>query len=510
MPQFKYTYDIALDFLNGKVNSTGLTKEINDSTIVVALDYVGTSDGYCDVFFKGALSDGYKSTLDGIVGAHAGNSTATPDGFVLQSSASVDLPTADGLQIPEGTTSLLMAGKNSGAGKILSCGPSGEVCVTSIPGTKEYHSVQIKAAALPAELTSGNSGNYTVGTKTLTLTVNGAAESAVFPTRAATAGTSVSSAAAGTANGPRNKLKVAIDGGALTEISIAEDLTTGAAIADSLQTQIVANVPNGTGVTVDYNTTNLGRYTVTSGTTGPSSTVVLIKGRDSFAELAGLGVAHGGAESTGYAINTYSAQEVATEIASNVASLVATANENDKVVLATLDRGASKSILITAGGANDELGFSTTQVNGIDGGASTAMNVDGSTTIKSFSVPKHSSRIFQVRRLIVKIVDDLGTMKKFGGLGELTNGVQIRFRLDVGEPYEWANWKNNSDVSVRAHTWNLISDADDSNNEYMIAQFDLLEGFRLDPSREDEILFRVRDNLTTIVSFEAWAEGVLL
>lgn len=72
MPATKYTYSIQNDFPNHKVATDRLTQEIQQSAIVIALDYISTSGDNCDIWFKDALSVGDVTILDGIVAAHSG------------------------------------------------------------------------------------------------------------------------------------------------------------------------------------------------------------------------------------------------------------------------------------------------------------------------------------------------------------------------------------------------------------------------------------------------------
>ena len=68
----KYTYNIAADFPNSKVDPTRLTSEIQSSGISSALDYIGISAGLCETWFKTDLSSKDKDTLDGLVSVHTG------------------------------------------------------------------------------------------------------------------------------------------------------------------------------------------------------------------------------------------------------------------------------------------------------------------------------------------------------------------------------------------------------------------------------------------------------
>lgn len=74
----KYDYTIATAFPNALVDSDRLKQEIQASAIVTALDYIGTADGVCSIWFKAALSGGDQTVLDGIVAAHSGAPFAQP------------------------------------------------------------------------------------------------------------------------------------------------------------------------------------------------------------------------------------------------------------------------------------------------------------------------------------------------------------------------------------------------------------------------------------------------
>lgn len=67
-----YDFSISSDFPNGKVETTRLTSEIQTSSIVTALDYIGTADDSCSIWFKAELSVEDEATLDAIVSSHSG------------------------------------------------------------------------------------------------------------------------------------------------------------------------------------------------------------------------------------------------------------------------------------------------------------------------------------------------------------------------------------------------------------------------------------------------------
>lgn len=69
----KYTYSITNDFPNSAVDTHRLQHEITaGSDIITALDYINSSTGYCDVWFKADLSQDGVATLSGIVASHSG------------------------------------------------------------------------------------------------------------------------------------------------------------------------------------------------------------------------------------------------------------------------------------------------------------------------------------------------------------------------------------------------------------------------------------------------------
>lgn len=76
MPQSNYNYTISVDFPNGKVDSSRLANEIRSSQIVIALDYIGTANDTCSIWFKDTLSLDDETTLNSIVANHSGESLA--------------------------------------------------------------------------------------------------------------------------------------------------------------------------------------------------------------------------------------------------------------------------------------------------------------------------------------------------------------------------------------------------------------------------------------------------
>ncbi len=68
----KYEYNVANDFLNGKVVIDRLNQEIGESSITTAIDYIASDDITCDIWFKETLSGADATALTTIVALHDG------------------------------------------------------------------------------------------------------------------------------------------------------------------------------------------------------------------------------------------------------------------------------------------------------------------------------------------------------------------------------------------------------------------------------------------------------
>ena len=74
MAQTKYTYSIATDTANAKIDGGSLKLEIGNSDIVIAVDHINTNTDVLDIFMKDSLSVNDKTTLDNTVSLHNGDS----------------------------------------------------------------------------------------------------------------------------------------------------------------------------------------------------------------------------------------------------------------------------------------------------------------------------------------------------------------------------------------------------------------------------------------------------
>jgi hypothetical protein len=85
MAQTSYQYSIANDTLNGLVNTGKIQDEIQNSAIIIALDYINTEGDNLNIYFKDALSSGDKTILDSLIASHDGIKTVVNEVVELSS-----------------------------------------------------------------------------------------------------------------------------------------------------------------------------------------------------------------------------------------------------------------------------------------------------------------------------------------------------------------------------------------------------------------------------------------
>jgi len=84
-----YIYSVTDDFPLGLVNTDNLSKEISQSAIITALDYITTSGDTINIIFKATLSTGDKTILDGDTVAPAGGLIADHNIVVAEVTSTV-------------------------------------------------------------------------------------------------------------------------------------------------------------------------------------------------------------------------------------------------------------------------------------------------------------------------------------------------------------------------------------------------------------------------------------
>ncbi len=195
---------------------------------------------------------------------------------------------------------------------------------------------------------------------TLIVNPDGAGDDTV--TFAATSGTSVSDGGSTDISAEVDtKFLISVDGDEAEEVTLAlAGLTSGALIATELQTKIQALGGNKAAVTVAFGD---GNYTVTSGTAGSASAVVITDApAGNIAEELKLGVANGGTETagTGDAANiaAATAAEVAAAITAKATGWSATALLGAVVIASSLSGLLSSLVVNAASTADTVLGIS--------------------------------------------------------------------------------------------------------------------------------------------------------
>lgn len=110
----QYTFTISTDFPNAKAAPDRLTREIQQSPIVIALGYIDTGGDVCDVWFKDVLSEEDDDRLSTLIAEHSGE--RLPDQAVDENGnpivrifgdSAVGLPVVQVLDIPDAANVLL-------------------------------------------------------------------------------------------------------------------------------------------------------------------------------------------------------------------------------------------------------------------------------------------------------------------------------------------------------------------------------------------------------------------
>jgi len=206
----------------------------------------------------------------------------------------------------------------------------------------------------PATLLGLKTGPFNLGTDGLTfvVTVDGVEDTATFN---CAAGTSVSGASPSTdiTGEVDTKFKIAVDGGAAAEVTLDKaGKDDGTKIAAEMQTKIRALGGAAANVTVAFGS---GVYTITSGTKGTGSSIVVTPAASgSITEELKIGVAGGGTETAGTGDFVNAAAATVAEV---VAVLNADLGDIAAAAADTATTGSDSSIVIGAGTANTVLGF---------------------------------------------------------------------------------------------------------------------------------------------------------
>lgn len=124
----KYTFSIADDFPNARVNPSTLQDQVRASAIVTALDFIGTEGDACDIWFKADLSGGDQTLLASVVAAHDG--AETPD------APRVQLTDRNGAPLPLATDGKLFVLPNIFPGE----------CILTFSGAEDSETTPLEGA----------------------------------------------------------------------------------------------------------------------------------------------------------------------------------------------------------------------------------------------------------------------------------------------------------------------------------------------------------------------------
>ena len=209
------------------------------------------------------------------------------------------------------------------------------------------------------------------------------------------------------------------------------------------------------------------------------------------------------------AADSYWAFEVVSELDSQITDTLNSVTAGGKIDIQTVAGGASASLEVTAGGANTALQFPTTLTTGVTGSGSDDMTVDGSSSSVRYAIDP-PSLTFVVQKLEFFIRDDGATLKRWGGLNELTNGVKIQLKPENTELISDVEVTTNADLITQADDGEIVADAFDTGGQDLVkAVFDFGSGFRVVPGGSSNVYVTVQDNLTAIDQMYVRARGVI-
>lgn len=382
----------------------------------------------------------------------------------------------------------------------------------SSPGQREFLAKYAVMIDTPASILCANSQPYNIGGTTFTIAINGVTQYVNFATTIATHGLFYSGESPAQSTGANQKLKVSINSGALTEILIGKNLATPAAIAAAIQTQVRALVPNGTDAVCEWNPADYpGRYVLRSATTGATSKVMCAKGGDNLALEIKMATSVGGVERDGLDANYYYADDAVVEMVNALTDVLVT-QSGSQILVETLSVGVSATLQVTAGGANTAFGFTTSLVTGANGTLSNNLVVNGSVTPVRYAILPDSNYPYMIDRIVFTMKANGATLKKFGPLAELTNGVLFQVRTAGGYPRDWFTAVTNAELFAKTDEGEIMIDAYTDNFELVVAKIKFASPITFLPGSTDNLSITVRDNLVSadFSWFRVKAEGWLV
>ena len=100
------------------------------------------------------------------------------------------------------------------------------------------------------------------------------------------------------------------------------------------------------------------------------------------------------------------------------------------------------------------------------------------------------------------------TLKLFGSITELTNGIIVEFGSARFGINTFFTAKTNGELIAASTDGQIILDSYNNNDDLVVARFTLCHGVRFSSS-EDFVALTVRDNLSSLVAFSIRARGIM-
>ena len=157
-----------------------------------------------------------------------------------------------------------------------------------------------------------------------------------------------------------------------------------------------------------------------------------------------------------------------------------------------------------------------------DGSTSEDMTVDGDTSPTDFTINALQDRDLFIKTLSIQITGAGGTLNEFGNISALTNGVEfLWFTQEVGEYTIHEGMKTNWEMlrmcatepfggGGNAHKANNVAGGEEGFTPVFDASriFGMPYGFKLIAGTNDKLIFRVRDDISSVASFNIIAYGL--
>lgn len=158
------------------------------------------------------------------------------------------------------------------------------------------------------------------------------------------------------------------------------------------------------------------------------------------------------------------------------------------------------------------LGSDTLPFTPLTNTGSREMNVNGAVTPVDFALTPPTNNVWLIKELVYIIQDNGLTLSKFGGLTALTNGCQLLWTRDNDTQLDFTSGfplKTNMDVLSLIDSGDTMAELLTTDTIRVSIDMTQFTGyaFPLDGRRLDELVFRVRDDLTGLAFHRMTAIG---